>query len=106
MAESDYPRPPLELIHQGKVRDIYAVDNERLLIVASDRLSAFDVALPDPIPGKGEILTRISRFWFDRFTDQIGHHLLDGDLADIVGDADLAAALRPRSMLVKRLKPL
>jgi phosphoribosylaminoimidazole-succinocarboxamide synthase len=103
---SDYPRPPLDLLHQGKVRDIYAVDDERLLIVASDRLSAFDVALPDPIPGKGEILTRISRFWFDQFTDQIPHHLLEGDLAAIVGSQTLADALAPRSMLVRRLKPL
>src|SRR5699024_8782342 len=60
---SDYPAPPLEMLHQGKVRDIYAVDDDRLLIVASDRLSAFDVVLPDPIPGKGAILTRISTFW-------------------------------------------
>ncbi len=103
---SDYPRPPLDLIHQGKVRDIYAVDDERLLIVASDRLSAFDVQLPDPIPGKGEVLTRISRFWFDQFSDQIRHHLLDGDLTRIVGSTELADQLRPRSMLVKRLKPL
>jgi len=103
---SDYPRPPLDLLHQGKVRDIYAVDDERLLIVASDRLSAFDVALPDPIPGKGEILTRISRFWFDRFTDQIPHHLLEGDLAAILNSRELADALAPRSMLVRRLKPL
>jgi phosphoribosylaminoimidazole-succinocarboxamide synthase len=103
---SDYPRPPLDLVHQGKVRDIYAVDDERLLIVASDRLSAFDVQLPDPIPGKGEILTRISRFWFDQFSDEIQHHLLDDDLGQILGDDDLVRALGPRSMLVKRLKPL
>jgi phosphoribosylaminoimidazole-succinocarboxamide synthase len=103
---SHYPIPPLELLHQGKVRDIYAVDDERLLIVASDRLSAFDVVLPDPIPGKGEILTRISNFWFSQFDDQIANHLVDGDLAEILGDAGMAAALKPRSMLVKRLKPL
>jgi phosphoribosylaminoimidazole-succinocarboxamide synthase len=103
---SHYPIPPLELLHQGKVRDIYAVDDERLLIVASDRLSAFDVVLPDPIPGKGEILTRISNFWFSQFDDQIANHLLEGDLAEILGDAGLAAALEPRSMLVRRLKPL
>ena len=94
------------MIHQGKVRDIYAVDDERLLIVASDRLSAFDVILPDPIPGKGEILTRISKFWFAMFADRVPHHLLDGDLEAIVGDADLAHALAPRSMLVRRLQPL
>jgi len=107
---SDYPTPPLELLHQGKVRDIYAVDDERLLIVASDRLSAFDVILPDPIPGKGEILTGISNFWFGQFDDLVRNHLLDDDggnnLAAVLGSAELAAALAPRSMLVRRLKPL
>ncbi|RFF32125.1 phosphoribosylaminoimidazolesuccinocarboxamide synthase [Wenzhouxiangella sediminis] len=103
---SDYPVPPLELLHQGKVRDIYAVDDDRLLIVASDRLSAFDVVLPDPIPGKGEILTRISKFWFSQFADLVPNHLLDDDLTPIVGSAELAAELEPRSMLVKRLKSL
>ena len=56
----------LRRIHQGKVRDIYEIDAEHMLIVTTDRLSAFDVVLPDPIPGKGGVLTRISRFWFDR----------------------------------------
>ncbi len=103
---SHYPIPPLQLLHQGKVRDIYAVDDERLVIVASDRLSAFDVILPDPIPGKGELLTRISNFWFGQFGDQVPNHLLDGDLAAILGDAEMARQLEPRSMLVRRLKPL
>ncbi|MCH8479072.1 MAG: phosphoribosylaminoimidazolesuccinocarboxamide synthase [Wenzhouxiangella sp.] len=103
---TDYPTPALERLHQGKVRDIYAVDESRLLIGASDRLSAFDVVLPDIIPGKGEILTRISMFWFGRFGDQVRNHLLDGDLAEILGDADLARQLAPRSMLVRRLQPL
>ncbi|MFN2334560.1 MAG: phosphoribosylaminoimidazolesuccinocarboxamide synthase [Wenzhouxiangellaceae bacterium] len=103
---SDYPIPPLERIHQGKVRDIYRVDDQRLLIVASDRLSAFDVILPDPIPGKGEILTRISRFWFSQFDDLVRNHLLDGDLAEVIGDPGLAARLEPRCMLVRALKPL
>ncbi len=58
--------PGLDLVHRGKVRDVYALDAQRLLIVASDRLSAFDVILPDPIPGKGEILTTLSNFWFAR----------------------------------------
>lgn len=102
----DYPTPPLTLLHQGKVRDIYAVDEERLLIVASDRLSAFDVILPDPIPGKGEILTGISRFWFGQFDDLVRNHLLDDSLAAVLGSAELATALAPRSMLVRRLKPL
>ncbi|QOC21839.1 phosphoribosylaminoimidazolesuccinocarboxamide synthase [Wenzhouxiangella sp. AB-CW3] len=105
-AVSHYPIPPLQLLHQGKVRDIYVVDDERLLIVASDRLSAFDVILPDPIPGKGELLTRISNFWLSQFDDQVANHLLDGDLAEILGDADMARQLEPRSMLVRRLKPL
>lgn len=98
----DYPAPPLELVHQGKVRDIYAVDEHRLLIVASDRLSAFDVVLPDPIPGKGEILTRISRFWFAGLADITPHHLLDEPLEPVIGDPGLSA----RSMLVRRLRPL
>jgi phosphoribosylaminoimidazole-succinocarboxamide synthase len=103
---TDYPAPPLELLHQGKVRDIYAVDDERLLIIASDRLSAFDVILPDPIPGKGEILTGISKFWFGKFDDLVRNHLLDGELEAILGSEELADALAPRSMLVRRLKPL
>ncbi|MDZ7791929.1 MAG: phosphoribosylaminoimidazolesuccinocarboxamide synthase [Xanthomonadales bacterium] len=103
---SDYPVPPLEMLHQGKVRDIYAVDDDRLLIVASDRLSAFDVVLPDSIPGKGRTLTRISKFWFSQFSDLVPNHLLDGDLAEVVGSAELAAELAPRSMLVKRLRSL
>jgi phosphoribosylaminoimidazole-succinocarboxamide synthase len=100
------PEIPLELLHQGKVRDIYRVDADRLLIVASDRLSAFDVVLPDPIPGKGEVLTRISKFWFSQFDDLVRNHLLDGDLAKILGDADLAGKIAPRAMLVRALKPL
>ena len=103
---SDYPAPPLEMLHQGKVRDIYAVDDNQLLIIASDRLSAFDVVLPDPVPGKGEILTRISKFWFGQFADLVPNHLLEGDLARAVGSAELAAQLAPRSMLVRRLEPL
>ncbi len=103
---TNYPVPPLERIHQGKVRDIYRVDDDRLLIVASDRLSAFDVILPDPIPGKGEMLTRISNFWFTQFNDLIRAHVIKGDLAEILGDAGLATQLEPRSMLVRALKPL
>ena len=103
---SDYPKLPLALLHQGKVRDIYAVDDERLLIVASDRLSAFDVILPDPIPGKGEILTRLSNFWFTQFDDLVRNHLLEGDLDAILGSAALADRIRPRAMLVRRLRPL
>ncbi len=101
-----YPVPPLERVHQGKVRDIYRVDDDRLLMVASDRLSAFDVVLPDAIPGKGEILSRISRFWFTQFDGLVRNHLLADDLGEVLGDAELAGKLAPRSMLVRALKPL
>ncbi|MDT8439477.1 MAG: phosphoribosylaminoimidazolesuccinocarboxamide synthase [Wenzhouxiangellaceae bacterium] len=103
---STLPELPLARVHQGKVRDLYRVDADRLLIVASDRLSAFDVILPDPIPGKGEILTRISNFWFERFDDLVRNHRVDGNLADILGDESLAEAVAARSMLVRALKPL
>ncbi len=97
----------LPLVHQGKVRDSFAVGDDHLLMVASDRLSAFDVVLPDPIPGKGEMLTRISRFWFDLTADIVPNHLADDlDLAEVLGDARLAERLAPRAMLVKRLRPL
>lgn len=97
----------LPLVHQGKVRDCFAVGEDHLLMVASDRLSAFDVVLPDPIPGKGEMLTRISRFWFDLLGDIVPNHLADElDLAEVLGDPALAERLAPRSMLVKRLAPL
>jgi phosphoribosylaminoimidazole-succinocarboxamide synthase len=112
---SDDPTSPYEtgmittlpLVHQGKVRDCFAVGEDHLLMVASDRLSAFDVVLPDPIPGKGELLTRMSRFWFELTQDIVPNHLAeDLDLAEVLGDAALAARLAPRSMLVKRLQPL
>ena len=78
-----HPPPPcsnrscasLQRIHQGKVRDIYAIDDEHMLIVTTDRLSAFDVVLPDPIPGKGSVLTRISRFWFEQTHHIVPNHL-------------------------------
>ena len=94
------------LIHQGKVRDSYAIDEKHMLIVASDRLSAFDVVLPDPIPGKGEILTRISSFWFKRTTGIIPNHLSGIEVADVIDDPGLAEMLRHRAVVVKRLKPL
>ncbi len=96
----------LPLVHQGKVRDCFAVGDKHLLMVASDRLSAFDVVLPDPIPGKGEMLTRISNFWFDLTRDIVPNHLADLSLEEVLGDAALAEKLAPRSMVVKRLKPL
>jgi phosphoribosylaminoimidazole-succinocarboxamide synthase len=94
------------LIHKGKVRDSFAIDDEHMLIVASDRLSAFDVVLPDPIPGKGEILTRISNFWFERTADIVPNHLSGIEVAEVIDDPALLEVLQHRSVVVKRLKPL
>jgi len=96
----------LERIHEGKVRDIYAVDAETMLIVTTDRLSAFDVVLPDPIPEKGRVLTEISNFWFARTRHIVPNQLTDRCVDDIVTDADERALLRGRTMLVRRLKAL
>jgi phosphoribosylaminoimidazole-succinocarboxamide synthase len=96
----------LKKIHQGKVRDIYEVDAAHLLIVATDRLSAFDVVLPDPIPLKGEVLTRVSRFWFARTGHIVPNHLAALPLAEVVHDAALRAALEPRAMVVRKLRAL
>lgn len=96
----------LERISQGKVRDIYSVDDDHLLIVTSDRLSAFDVVLPDPIPGKGTVLTKLSNFWFDRTAGIVPNHLSDLSLADVVTDESERAELGDRAIVVKRLKPL
>ena len=108
------PSPPLfetqvgslKRIHQGKVRDIYDVDAEHILIVATDRLSAFDVVLPDPIPFKGEVLTRISAFWFERTRHITPNHLSNLAVEDVVTDAAERAQLAGRAMVVKKLKPL
>lgn len=96
----------LERLHRGKVRDIYAVDDDTMLIVTSDRLSAFDVVLPDPIPGKGEILNDISRFWFARTDHIIANHLSEKGLAEVLPDEAERAQLGGRAMLVRRLKAL
>ena len=96
----------LPLISRGKVRDNYAVDDDHLLIVASDRLSAFDVVLPTPIPGKGAVLTALSNFWFARTGGIVANHLSDMSLEDAVPDAAERAPLVGRSMVVRRLKPL
>jgi phosphoribosylaminoimidazole-succinocarboxamide synthase len=96
----------LEKIHQGKVRDIYAVDDAHLLIVTTDRLSAFDVVLPDPIPHKGRVLTKISEFWFARTRDIVPNQLTAMPLERIVRNRDELADLRDRSMIVRRLKAL
>jgi phosphoribosylaminoimidazole-succinocarboxamide synthase len=96
----------LRLISRGKVRDIYEVDRDLLLIVASDRLSAFDVVLPQPIPGKGEVLTRLSGFWLERTRDMIPDHLSDVPLDQVVTNPEERALLGDRALIVKRLQPL
>ena len=98
--------PSLKRIHQGKVRDIYAVDEQHMLIVTTDRLSAFDVVMPDPIPGKGRVLTRISNFWFERTRHIVPNHLADYPLARAVPDAAERAPLEERSIVVRRLRAL
>ena len=94
------------MIGRGKVRDIYSVDDSHLLLVTTDRLSAYDVILPDPIAGKGEVLTRISLFWFHMMADIIDNQLTELRIDDVVDDKDLCNKLRKQSLVVKRLKPL
>ena len=96
----------LEKIHEGKVRDIYAAGPDALLIVTTDRLSAFDVVLPDPIPGKGRVLQRISEFWFERTGHIIPNHLTGRPLESVVSDPDDLALLGERAVIVKRLQAL
>ena len=99
----------LPLLARGKVRDNYAVGNDRILMVASDRISAFDVIMGEPIPGKGELLTRMALYWFDRLGPK-GLNIcpihLTGDAPESAVTADEVAQVRGRSMLVKRLKPI
>ncbi|MGD2117046.1 MAG: phosphoribosylaminoimidazolesuccinocarboxamide synthase [Chromatiales bacterium] len=104
LLESDLPQ--LQLINRGKVRDIYAVDDRHMLIVTTDRLSAFDVIMSQPIPGKGEVLTRVANFWFERTAGLIPNHLSDIPLADIITDPAQLEQLGDRAIVVKRLKPL
>jgi phosphoribosylaminoimidazole-succinocarboxamide synthase len=96
----------LKKIHQGKVRDIYDVDAEHLLIVATDRLSAFDVVLPDPIPFKGQVLTQISLFWFGKTGHIAPNHLSGVRVEDVVSDTEERAQLAGRAMVVKKLDAL
>ena len=96
----------LKLRTRGKVRDIYEVDEHHLLIVTTDRLSAFDVVLPDPIPGKGQVLTSVSNFWFEKMQDVIPNHLSDLSLEDVVPDATERAQIEGRAIIVKKLTPL
>jgi len=96
----------LPLVNQGKVREIYAIDDAHLLIVTSDRISAFDVILPTPIPKKGEILTRISNFWFAKTREIIPNHLAKMPLREVLTDLQEFAYAEHRSIVVKRLQPL
>ena len=96
----------LTLLTRGKVRDIYAVDDEQLLIVATDRLSAFDVILTDPIPGKGAVLTELSAFWFGRTGHIIRNHLSGRRLEEILTDPGELGMALGRSVVVRRLRPL
>ena len=102
--ETDIPH--LELIARGKVRDIYAAGDEHLLIVATDRLSAFDVVLPDPIPGKGAVLTGLSRFWFSRTGGIVRNHCTNLRIEDFVSDPAVRSSIADQAMVVRRLEPL
>ena len=96
----------LPLLARGKVRDIYGIGDEHLLIVTTDRLSAFDVVLPDPIPGKGAVLTAVSNFWFSRTAGLVPNHLVDIPLEDAVPDPDERAEIEGRAIVVRKLRAL
>ena len=96
----------LSLLNRGKVRDIYDVDDDHLLIVTSDRISAFDVVLPDPIPGKGNVLTTVSNFWFARTENLVANHLTGRSLDSVGLGNDEAGQLEGRAIVVRKLKPL
>lgn len=96
----------LPLLHRGKVRDLYAIDDRHMLMVATDRLSAFDVILPDPVPGKGRVLTALSNFWCRRFAAIILNHLSGIDIGDVIRDGAELELLQGRAVVVKRLKAL
>ncbi|MDD2604255.1 MAG: phosphoribosylaminoimidazolesuccinocarboxamide synthase, partial [Desulfobacteraceae bacterium] len=102
--ETDFPT--LTLLQRGKVRDIYDLQ-DRLLLVATDRLSAFDVVLPDPIPDKGRVLTQISLFWFEQMAPIIANHVITADVARYPDACrPYADVLKGRSMVVKKAQPL
>lgn len=102
--ESDLKSLPL--IQRGKVRDIYEIDDRHMLIVTTDRLSAFDVILPTPVPGKGAVLTSVSNFWFQKTESLIPNHLSSLGLDDVIKDKHDLAQVKGRAIVVKRLKPL
>src|SRR3989339_2177037 len=94
---------PLKLLNRGKVRDIYAVGEDRLLIVTTDRLSAFDVILPDPIPGKGAVLTAMANFWFGKLAHVVPNQLTGIDPETVVAGEEEKVQVRGRALVVKRL---
>jgi phosphoribosylaminoimidazole-succinocarboxamide synthase len=98
--------PGLPLLHRGKVRDVFGLPGNRLLMVATDRLSAFDVVLPDPIPGKGEMLCQVSNFWFDKTAHLVPNHLTHEDVASVLPAGVDPALYARRSVVVKKLKPV
>ena len=104
LTQSDLPG--LNLVHRGKVRDVFDLGDGRLLMVATDRLSAFDVVLPDPIPGKGEMLCQISNFWFDKTGHIIANHLTHDDVASVLPAGVDAALYAKRAVVTKKLKPV
>jgi phosphoribosylaminoimidazole-succinocarboxamide synthase len=112
MLPADNATPPvhttnlrgLRKIHTGKVRDIYEIDADSMLIVTTDRISAFDVVLPDPIPGKGEVLNSISNFWFEKTRHIVPNHLTGRKLEELVSDPGERAMLANRAVIVKKLK--
>lgn len=96
----------LKLRARGKVRDIYDIDEHTMLIVSTDRLSAFDVILPEPIPGKGRVLTRVSNFWFEKLKDVIPNHLSNIPLEQVLPNPEERAQVEGRAIVVKKLQPL
>lgn len=96
----------LPLLGRGKVRDLYDLDEKHLLIVTTDRISAFDCILPDPVPGKGQVLTRISNFWFEKLGALLPNHLTHRPLESALRDPEEVALLEGRALIVKKLKPL
>ncbi len=96
----------LPLIHKGKVRDIYEIDDKHMLIVTTDRLSAFDVILPTPIPGKGAVLTSVSNFWFEKTQNILPNHIAEMTLEEAIPDAATREKIKDHAIVVKRLKPL
>jgi len=96
----------LPLIQRGKVRDIYGIDDDHMLIVTTDRLSAFDVVLPDAIPDKGAVLTEVANFWFDKLAHIIPNHLSELALADVIPDSAERAQVARHAIVVNKLRPL